>query len=141
MTQKTFAQFLQVGEATLSSIYSGRTRPTLNIIEAIKNKLPAVSTDWLLFGIGQMYSDDKSIADDAMNSQQSSGQMQTLAFQDFPPSSSGVPNNASAMPGVNNTLKNDVSFFPKNFDKTPRKITEIRIFYDDQTWETFVAKK
>ena len=29
----------------------------------------------------------------------------------------------------------------KNFDKPQRKITEIRIFYDDQTWETFVPKK
>ena len=29
----------------------------------------------------------------------------------------------------------------KNFDKSQRKITEIRIFYDDQTWETFVPKK
>ena len=26
-------------------------------------------------------------------------------------------------------------------DKKERKITEIRIFYDDQTWETFVPKK
>ena len=29
----------------------------------------------------------------------------------------------------------------KSFDKQQRRITEIRIFYDDQTWETFVPKK
>ena len=29
----------------------------------------------------------------------------------------------------------------KNIYKTQRNITEIRIFYDDQTWETFVPKK
>ena len=29
----------------------------------------------------------------------------------------------------------------KNIDKPQRKITEIRIFFDDQTWETFLPKK
>ena len=29
----------------------------------------------------------------------------------------------------------------KYFDKPQRQVTEIRIFYDDQTWETFVPKK
>ena len=29
----------------------------------------------------------------------------------------------------------------KYIDKPQRRITEIRIFFDDQTWETFVPKK
>ena len=29
----------------------------------------------------------------------------------------------------------------KIIDKPIRQITEIRIFYNDQTWETFVPKK
>lgn len=29
----------------------------------------------------------------------------------------------------------------KNFDKPSRRITEIRVFYDDQTWESFVPKR
>lgn len=29
----------------------------------------------------------------------------------------------------------------KNIDKQTRRITEIRVFYDDQTWESFVPKK
>ena len=29
----------------------------------------------------------------------------------------------------------------KNIDKQQRRITEIRVFYDDQTWESFVPKK
>lgn len=42
---------------------------------------------------------------------------------------------------VNNTLKNSEREVVKIIDKPQRKITEIRIFYDDQTWETFVPKK
>jgi len=44
------------------------------------------------------------------------------------------PSNTS---GGNYYQKNVV----KNIDKTVRHIAEIRIFYDDQTWETFVPKK
>jgi hypothetical protein len=29
----------------------------------------------------------------------------------------------------------------KTIDKPQRRITEIRVFYDDQTWETFVPQK
>jgi hypothetical protein len=28
-----------------------------------------------------------------------------------------------------------------NFEKIQRKVTEIRVFYDDQTWESFVPAK
>lgn len=37
--------------------------------------------------------------------------------------------------------KNIAQAAVKYVDKPQRKITEIRIFYDDQTWETFVPKK
>ena len=60
MTQQTFAQFIQMSPASLSSIFNGRTKPTLNIVEAIKQKIPAISTDWLMFGRGQMYTDEIS---------------------------------------------------------------------------------
>lgn len=43
--------------------------------------------------------------------------------------------------GVNATPKNMTHTEIKYIDKPQRKITEIRIFYDDQTWETFVPKK
>ena len=45
------------------------------------------------------------------------------------------------MRGVNHTPKKIAQTSVKYVDKPQRKITEIRIFYDDQTWETFVPKK
>ena len=45
------------------------------------------------------------------------------------------------MHGVKRTPKNVAQAAVKYIDKPQRKITEIRIFYDDQTWETFVPKK
>ena len=72
MTQQVFAEFIQIAPATLSSIFTGRTRPTLAIVEAIKNKIPKISTDWLLFGIGDMY-EDGSDEDVSVKAQSDSG--------------------------------------------------------------------
>jgi hypothetical protein len=49
------------------------------------------------------------------------------------PAVSPIPNRAGRM-------EMEVDFM-KNLDKTPRKVTEIRVFYDDQTWESFIPAK
>ena len=55
MTQQVFADYIGLAPATLSSIFNGRTRPTLNVVEALKKKIPNISIDWLMFGSGEMY--------------------------------------------------------------------------------------
>ena len=40
MSQQTFALSIGMSPASLSSIFNGRTKPTLNIVEAIKDKIP-----------------------------------------------------------------------------------------------------
>ena len=138
MTQQVFAEFIQIAPATLSSIFTGRTRPTLTIVEAIKNKIPNISTDWLLFGNGDMYIDGED-ADLSEKVQDDSGRVteRMLDFDDQQLSPSVKPSPVSGVQFSYSDTKNIV----KNFDKPQRKITEIRIFYDDQTWETFVPKK
>ena len=54
MTQQEFAETIKVAPATLSSIFTGRTAPSLKIVESIKSRFPDISTDWLLFGRGAM---------------------------------------------------------------------------------------
>ena len=84
MTQKTFASFIDMSEGSLSSIFNGRTKPTLNIVDAIKRKMPAVSTDWLLFGKGKMYvdeNDDPGV--DGEGADQHSPLTPQLAFDDM----------------------------------------------------------
>jgi len=141
MTQKTFANFIGMSEGSLSSVFNGRTRPTLNIVEAIKNKIPAINTDWLMFGRGQMYAD----GNDAADVQQPGGNVVRKEPEIEFSGTDAVPQPTSKQQlisqGVivtpNNSAKQDLNFF----DKHQRKITEIRVFYDDQTWESFVPKK
>lgn len=136
LTQQEFANTLELSPATLSSIFNGRTNPTLNIVDAIKKKFPAISTDWLMFGSGSMYGDHSGDIAQGHDSAFDGGE-QVIDFGDAPqtaPTPSAV--NRAPQQGQQPT-----AVVMKNIYKAQRNITEIRIFYDDQTWETFVPKK
>ena len=145
MTQQVFADFLQQSPATLSSIFNGRTRPTLQVIDAIKSKIPDISIEWLLYGTGDMYISHPQGTEESVFGDQMRGQEQTLNFD------SPLPNVASSsqnggltggfQQGVKSTRPEILHEEIKIIDKPPRKVTEIRVYYDDQTYETFVPKK
>jgi DNA-binding XRE family transcriptional regulator len=138
MTQQVFAQFIKISPATLSGIFNGRTNPSLNIVEAIKNSLPSISTDWLLFGNGPMYI-DVSKGESVASAGGSADSKEALLDFETPSSAPSIASQTGGfIQGVNSTPKNMEQFVVKNIDKPQRKITEIRIFFDDQTWETFL---
>ena len=55
LNQQSFAQLIGKSTATLSNIFNDRTKPTLDIVDAIKKKFPQVNIEWLLFGTPPMY--------------------------------------------------------------------------------------
>lgn len=138
MTQQEFAQKTQIGAATLSNIYNDRTRPTLNVVELIKKNIPNISTDWLLMGVGEMYVNERKTSDDSLaasngshTSVSSGAQSQMLQFVDEYPA-----------PTPRGTSQPRLTEEPVRLqDKKPRRVTEIRVYYDDQTWESFVPSK
>ena len=141
MTQQVFADYIGQSPATLSSIFNGRTRPTINIVEAIKKKIPNISTDWLMFGAGEMYL-SPSTPSEGMAETSKSVQESML---DFDSPVIAAPSNAPSAPqnfnGVRNTRPEIAYEEVKIVDKPQRKIMEIRVFYDDQTYDTFVPAK
>ena len=145
MTQQVFADFLQQSPATLSSIFNGRTRPTLQVIDAIKTKIPDISIEWLLYGTGDMYISHPQGPEESVLGGQMVGQEQTLKFDSPLSTQHNMPQNAGSTTGFQQGVKNthlDIAREEiKNIDKPPRKVTEIRVYYDDQTYETFVPAK
>ena len=141
MTQTTFANFIGMAPASLSSIFNERTRPTLNTVEAIKSKLPSISLDWLMFGKGPMYEDQKEDAEAQHPAPSSMTGEQLLDFSASPATPShGYADNRNFQ-GVNRTPNNYVKTDVNFFDKSKREIVEIRVFFDDGTWESLVPKK
>ena len=148
MSQQVFADFIGANPATLSGIFNDRTRPTLNIVEAIKKKIPNISTDWLMFGSGEMYLPDQTSENGSqeMADQGPDGtsmpQNLTLDFESSPVS---TPKNGSSAISNYNSVRNTHPEIDRTgvkfIDKPQRRVKEIRVFYDDQTWETFVPEK
>jgi DNA-binding XRE family transcriptional regulator len=148
MTQQVFAESIGQSPATLSSIFNGRTRPTINIVDAIKKKIPNINTDWLLFGSGSMYLDQKPLDETTPTYPSSGGNAPGFdpnPMLDFDQAPSTMPQNvvqqSSKMNSVNVTRFEMAQKEIKLVDKPQRKITEIRIFYDDQTFDVFEPKK
>ena len=154
MTQQVFADFIGLAPATLSGIYNERTRPTLSVVEAIKKKIPNISTDWLMFGSGEMYvaSPASSTSPTSAGSMFSANDGGTNGAQivqnpmlDFDQPQSPNPQQGPQAPYYINSVKSTPSNIERTevkiIDKPQRKVKEIRVFYDDQTWETFVPEK
>lgn len=159
MTQQEFADFVHISPASLSSVFTGRTRPTLAIVEAIKGALPDISTDWLMFGSGNMWLSENtyynnvsagseqgeteggSTAPNPPHSDVVGGASAVLDFGGALPASSPSPSNGSYVPQSGVADIRFMNNVVKNADIKQRTITEIRIFFSDQTWETFVPKK
>ncbi len=141
MTQKEFAQFTGISEGSLSGVFNERTRPTIQMIETIHEKLPNISVEWIMFGTGSMYITEKSQtpSNDAQTSEKNSP---LLDVQNSSLTPSLFDDSKSTRVAVGEgVLSNEGKTVVKYIDKPERKITEIRIFYDDQTWETFVPKR
>ena len=176
LNQQNFAQLIGKSTATLSSIFNDRTKPSLDIVDAIKKKLPQVNLEWLLYGTPPMYINKVEGAQAGASARGENGADEdsldmygdavgvagtgasavgmggshggiggaggvvepTLDFGGSEGSDSPTSPSLFDQPqthGVKRTPKNIANAAVKYVDKPQRKITEIRIFYDDQTWE------
>lgn len=171
ITQQAFAEFLGISPATLSSIFSGRTKVTLNTIKAIKTKFPSLNYGWLLDGTGPMFNDGKP-GDPSSATATPSSSSTGEAFIDFEddsdsananitptpsdsvasekPASASVQHNvegykrrsASVSQENASTLHSNCNVVaPKIINNIRRSVSQILVIYDDQTCETFVPKK
>ena len=152
LTQQNFAQMIGISTATLSNIFNGKTNPSLSIVDGIHKSFPQVNVYWVLYGTPPMYQNQASQG----GSEEGAADMHQGITDGAAGGAEGMkqgsqPSGAASaeptlfdqpqMHGVNRTPKNIAQAAVKFVDKPQRKITEIRIFYDDQTWETFVPKK
>lgn len=138
MNRQSFAEHIGVSPASLSQILNDKQKPTLAIVIAITNRFPALRYDWLLDGKEPMFTDGTTSDKNSPTLSQQEGatppSSNPISAQSQPVGSASPHSHASS-PG-----SSAPQFEVKHIDKPQRKITEIRIFYDDQTWESFVPK-
>jgi transcriptional regulator with XRE-family HTH domain len=150
MTQQEFAKAIEVSPASLSNIFNGKTNPTNNHVSAIHRRFPDININWLMFGEGDMYATVSDETKDSVNGGESTIKS---GAEKAPIDASGEPmlfdisdpEQYAAWARMEDIKDVDdqnrqipvVREVVKYVDKPQRKITEIRIFFDDGTFEVF----
>ena len=158
MSQQDFAKAIGVAPGSLSSIYSGRTQPTNNYVNGIHQAFPDININWLMFGEGDMYVEGKEDVDHSPAPTDSEYGDDSNTLFDQPDSPIGdvlpfatprVTPPSSRLPQVNMNEKEftpqspetTYNTLPKNIDIKMREVKEIRVFFSDGTYESFVPAK
>ncbi len=137
MTDGQFAEKIGISPASLSHILNGRNKPSLDVVTKIHMACSYVSLEWLLYGTGEM----ENVPVEEKMAQESGFSFDEIPF--FTPNSSEFSENRKE-------IEPKTPIFPtkevvreeiKYIEKPARKITEIRIFFDNGTYETFHPDK
>lgn len=137
MTAAQFAEKIGISPSSLSHILSGRNNPSLEVVMKIHKACDYISLDWLLYGEGDMETDVDS--DNLIHSAPSLADENPLFPPDRPLSSEYRKENEVKTPIY--PPKEIVREEIKYVEIPAKKITEIRIFFDNGTYETFKPEK
>lgn len=133
LTAGAFAESIEVAQATISHILASRNNPSTEVILKLHKRYSDINLEWLLTGKGNMSNNPSST--------ESSGFDYPL-FADNPENpSSGTSTSEnrkeialeSPQKAPKEVIRQEIIYK----ERPPRKITEIRIFFDDNTYETF----
>lgn len=146
MTQREFAQALGISPSSLSSIFNGHTSPTNNTVQAIHRHFPEISITWLMFGEGEMLvnSDLPAGKSDEQKATAADGIAHSDNLHESEPVMVSGADGFTAKAGYSDPAGQQqviIRETVKYIDKPQRRITEIHVFYDDGTFETFSGKR
>ena len=137
MLSGAFAESIGIQQSTLSHILNGRNNPSLDVIMKIHQRYTDINLEWLLYGNGNMTSGEMRSSKE--------GNYPSLFDQNLK-NPTNWPVDSENRKGIalekpENTIKDAVIQEVKYIERPPRRITEIRIFFDDNTYETFKGEK
>lgn len=150
MNQKEFSQTTGIAPATLSSIFNGRTSATLNHAQALHQRFPTLRMEWLMFGEGQMYKDGSNPSlferSDAQSSLEHANDefptefsfpIQPRTLQKEETEGESISSSVNQVQPTLNRMVDKLDQMAKYLDKPQRKVVEVRIYFDDGTYEVF----
>ena len=132
LTNAEFAEKIGISTSALSHILTERNKPSLEVVMRIHKAYPNINLNWLLYGEGEMKDTNIVSSFSGGNENPEIADGTTVRF-DF------RKENASSLP--NNTSKDAVREEVKYIEKPQPKIVEIRIFFDNGTFQVFRPEK
>ena len=141
LTAGAFAESIGVAQATISHILGPRNKyPSTEVILRLHQRYNDINLEWLLTGQGEM----SNMSSDSDSSIESGFDYPLFAENSVNPSKETITlenRKEMALRSTGNTPKEIVKQEIRYIEKPARKITEIRIFFDDNTYETFRPEK
>ena len=135
LTPGNFADKIGVAPATISHILSGRNKyPSAEVMLRLHETFPDIDLNWLLTGEGTLVKDDP----DSMFTGSLFGDNLLNATKSTTESENRKENSLETAKNVYNPIVKQEIIYK---EKPVRKIAEIRIFFDDGTYETFTPNK
>jgi transcriptional regulator with XRE-family HTH domain len=125
---RQFAEEIGVQASSVSHILSGRNNPSLDFVVKMLAKYPYISTDWLLFGKGQMLSESKQIdlfSSDPINE----------SFDIFNKKSAEPSDRSDVTESGKRPVKDNLIVSKPDYEK---KTIRIVWFYEDGTFREFL---
>ena len=119
-----FADEIGVQPSSISHIISGRNNPSLDFVMKMLNKYPSLSTDWLIFGRGQMYRE--KLLNDLFSSEPKV------------PFNENADNQEDKFKLQNeNSFKETSSTNDRKPESNPNELKRIVFFFDDGTFKEY----
>ena len=135
LTPGNFADKIGVAPATISHILSGRNKyPSAEVMLRLHETFPDIDLNWLLTGEGTLVKDDP----DSMFTGSLFGDNLLNATKSTTESENRKENSLETEKNTDNPIVKQEIIYK---EKPVRKIAEIRIFFDDGTYETFTPNK
>ena len=135
MTPSSFAESIEIQRSTLTHILRGRNNPSLDVVMKIHQRFKYVNLDWLLYGNGNMINQEKPSDDLQRSLFDENEEIKPIPQVDL------EYRKEMPLKTSENTYKEPVKEEIRYIERPPRKITEIRIFFDDNTFEIFKGEK
>lgn len=133
LTPAKFADRLQINRAIISHILNGRNNPSLDVVTKILSEMNYINSEWLISGTGNIYKEGFSVTSrsgepDLFNQVGSDTAKLPEAIEKLKEIGVKQPNNSSQL--AENKLIDAIKTHE-------RKITQIIIYYNDNTFEIF----
>ncbi len=129
-----FAESIGIQQSTLSHILNGRNKPSLDVVMKVHQSYSHIHLEWLLYGKGPM-------TDETATPGYATEMLPSLFDENAinPAQTPEVPEyrREIGLKQPQSESKEIVRQEIRYIEKPSRKITEIRIFFDDNTYETF----
>lgn len=137
MKPSSFANATNIKLATLSQILNGRNNPSLEVVTKIRTAFPYLSYDWMISGEGPMCKEEPTLPFDE------NGGFKTDENREFTAErTDDTENRKDFVPyQPQDQGKSAVTEEIRYIERPAKKIREIKIFFDDDTYETFVPQK